>query len=453
MSKLIPARLVLAAVATGAALVVALAVALAGGPAGAASHPRQVQHAAASAFSDWPMFRANDDRTGYSAETAISTTTASSLTSTFTKTLGNKSYVSPAVATSTTLGEALLYADANNQFFAFPAAGGKAVWVYKYSGGTMEASPDVFDGVVYLGTTNGTLYALNSSTGALLCTYSAVGSILASPVVASDPDGSGPVVYFGTTPDKAGSGSEYAVYGPGNTHGNCTKDWDFKAFATAGGSWSSPAYATDAAGEPLLVFGSKDPDDSVYALDANTGALVWSYKTSNVLLDDVGAPPTISAPGNNGFADGVVYITGKDKVVYALDLTTGSLIWSYKLQAGSNASTGDLSGAALVGTAIYVGSDDGMYALNAVTGKLIWHVLPKSTFYDSPAITGPASGRVLIAADIQGHIYVLNLENGHTLWVDKPTTTGGYYASPAVSQGSFFIVGFDGILRKYTPTA
>jgi eukaryotic-like serine/threonine-protein kinase len=451
MSKLIPARLVLAAVAAGAALVVVLAVALSGGPAGAAAHPRQVPHAAASAFSDWPMFRANDDRTGYSTETAISTKTASSLTATFTKTLGTISYTSPAVATSTTLDEPLLYADANNKFYAFPAAGGKAVWIYKYSG-TVQDSPDVFDGVVYFGTLSGTLYALNASTGALLCTYSAVGSMFASPVVVSDPDGSGPVVYFGTTTNTAGTGSEYAIYGPGNTHGSCTKDWHFTAFTIAGGSWSSPAYATDAAGEPLLVFGSKDPDDSVYALDANTGALVWKYKTSDKLNLDVGAPPAISAPGNNGFADGVVYITGKDKVVYALNLATGSLIWSYALQAGTNATKGDLSGAALVNEGLYVGSDDGMYALNAVTGALMWHVLPKSTFYDSPAVTGPAGGQVLIAADMEGHIYVLNLANGKTLWVDKPTTTGGYYASPAVSQGSFSVVGYDGVLRIYTPS-
>ncbi len=452
MLKLFPARPVLAAVAAGAALVAALASV---GPASAAVRPGDVRGASASAFSDWPMFRGDAGRTGSSPETAISTTTASSLTSTWTKTLGSKSYTSPAVATSATLGEALLYTDANNQFYAFPATatGGKAVWIYKYSGGTVEDSPDVFNGVVYFGTTNGTLYALDASTGALLCSYSAVDPILSSPVVASDPDGSGPVAYFGTTNGNAGYGSEWAIYGPGNTHGSCTEDWNFTGFVTPGGSWSPPAYGTDANGEPLVVFGSKDLDDSVYALDASTGALVWDYKTSNVQLQDVGAPPAISGPGENGFADGVVYVEGKDEVVYALDLTTGSLIWSYTLQAGSNASTGDLSGASLVNKAIYVGSDDGLYAINAVTGKLIWHVLPKSTFYGSPSITGPAGGRVLVAADIEGHIFVLNLANGHELWVKKPTTTGGYYSSPAISQGSFFITGFNGVLRVYTPTS
>jgi outer membrane protein assembly factor BamB len=450
MSKLIPARPVLAAVAAGAALAAVLAGA---GPAGAAVRPGKVRGAAASSFTDWPMFRGNDQRNGYSPETAISTANASSLTATWTKTLGNQSYTSPAVATSGPLNEALVYADANNKLFAYPVSGGKAAWIYKYTGGTVEDSPAVFDGVVYFGLTNGVMYALDSSTGALLCTYNTGDPILGSPVVVSDPDGSGPVIYDGTITGSVGYGSEWAIYGPGNTHGSCTEDWKFTDFATPGGSWASPAYATDATGEPLIVFGSKDTDDSIYAVDANTGALVWSYKTSDVQLMDVGAPPDISLPGNNGFADGVVYVTGKDKTVYALDLTTGALIWSYALTAGTNASTGDVAGASLYGKVLYVPSDDGLYALNAVTGKLVWHVLPKSTFYSSPSVTGPAGGRVLVAADIEGHIYVLNVTNGNTLWVKKPNSSGGFYSSPAISQGAFFIASFNGVLRAYAPTS
>ena len=36
----------------------------------------------------------------------------------------------------------------------------------------------------------------------------------------------------------------------------------------------------------------------------------------------------------NGFADGVVYVTGKDKITYAFDLTTGALIWQHALVRG-----------------------------------------------------------------------------------------------------------------------
>ena len=144
---------------------------------------------------------------------------------------------------------------------------------------------------------------------------------------------------------------------------------------------TAPAYGMGAGRVPLLVFGSKDRDDSVYALNANTGALVWRYQTSNVALADVGAPPTISPRGRNGFTDGVVYVTGKDKVVYALDLATGKLIWKFALARGTN---GDLAGTALAGDRIYVGSDTGVYALNATTATF-FSILPRSP--------GPSGGR------------------------------------------------------------
>jgi outer membrane protein assembly factor BamB len=198
---------------------------------------------------------------------------------------------------------------------------------------------------------------------------------------------------------------------------------------------------------PLLVFGSKDRDDSVYALNANTGALVWRYQTSNVALADVGAPPTISPRGRNGFTDGVVYVTGKDKVVYALDLATGKLIWKFALARGTN---GDLAGTALAGDRIYVGSDTGVYALNATTGALVWHVLSQATFFDSPAVTGPIGRQVLVAGSTEGSLYALSLATGATLWTQKPDNSG-FWGSPAVSQGGFYIAGLDGVLRDFAP--
>jgi outer membrane protein assembly factor BamB len=317
----------------------------------------------------------------------------------------------------------------------------------------VATSPAVFAGAVYFGTTNGatgTLYAVNASTGALLCSFNTGHPILASPVVVDAPDGSGPVIYDGTVPGRSGTaGAEWAIYGAGNKHGACTEAWQFNAFAVApGGSWSSPAYASDAQGVSLVVFGSRSSDDSVYALNASTGALVWRYQTSNLVEHDVGTAPTISRPGLNGFADGVVYVTGKDKIVYALDLTTGKLIWQYALANGRNR---DVSGTALVGNLIYLGSDTGVYALNAVTGALVWHALPGAIFYATPAVTGPPGQLVLLIGDITGNLYALNLATGATLWAQRPTS--GFYASPAVSQGTVYVLGMDGVLRSFAPLA
>jgi outer membrane protein assembly factor BamB len=174
---------------------------------------------------------------------------------------------------------------------------------------------------------------------------------------------------------------------------------------------------------------------------------VWHFKTSNLKDADVGAPPTISAPGRNGFAGGVVYVTGKDKVVYAINLTTGKLIWSHNLAAGTN---GDLSGAALVGNRVYVGSDKGIYAFNATTGALVWHVLSGSVFYASPAVTGPAGKQILVIGSNEGVLYALNLATGKTVWTRQPSKKG-FWASPAVSQGAFYVAGLDGVLRSYAP--
>ena len=138
------------------------------------------------------------------------------------------------------------------------------------------------------------------------------------------------------------------------------------------------------------MFGSKDPDDSVYAVNATTGALVWRYRTSTEKDADVGAPPAISLPGRNGFGGGVVYVTAKDKITYAINLTTRALIWKHALATGTN---GDLSGAALAGPHVYVGSDTGVYALSALTGAQVWHCCRRRPSTRHPRSPGRRGGR------------------------------------------------------------
>ena len=62
-------------------------------------------------------------------------------------------------------------------------------------------------------------------------------------------------------------------------------------------------------------------------------------------------------------ANGVVYIGSFDHNVYALNASTGALLWSY--------ATGDVvtSSPAVANGVVYVGSqDNNLYALNASTG-------------------------------------------------------------------------------------
>ena len=60
-------------------------------------------------------------------------------------------------------------------------------------------------------------------------------------------------------------------------------------------------------------------DGDVYALNASTGAKLWSFP---------GAPPCESSPA---VANGVVYIGSDDGNVYALNASTGAKLWSFHL--------------------------------------------------------------------------------------------------------------------------
>ena len=73
---------------------------------------------------------------------------------------------------------------------------------------------------------------------------------------------------------------------------------------------SSPAVANG-----VVYFGS---DDSwLYALDATTGAKLWSFE-AGYSYDAVQSSPSV--------VNGVVYVGGRDFNVYALNASTGAML-------------------------------------------------------------------------------------------------------------------------------
>jgi outer membrane protein assembly factor BamB len=92
-------------------------------------------------------------------------------------------------------------------------------------------------------------------------------------------------------------------------------------------------------------------DNVTYALNANTGALVWKVTT--------GYDQCVQA--SPAFANGVIYTGGAfDKKVNALDTATGTEKWTYTLDEGLTTAP------AIIGNTIYVTSTLGnkTYDLN-----------------------------------------------------------------------------------------
>jgi outer membrane protein assembly factor BamB len=400
--------------------------------------------AAGSSADDWPELHRDAQLRGYAANGTTSTANAGSLGVHRATDLYSAILDSPVVAYDSSLNETLAYVGTDQgTFYAINTATGAIVWSADLSG-AVRASPLVSDGAVWVGTVyNPTIYKLNASTGAIECSHTAPTALWSSPVAATPPGGTASV-YFAAT-------HVFSV-----SAATCAIQWTFAGGNT--GTWDPLAYTVDGAGKPLIVFGSNDPADTAYAADAVTGAVVWSYKTANGGDFDIGSGLTISAPGVNGFADGVVYVPEKDGSVYALNLATGALLWTASLGSRGGVPNESLSTAALDGTNLVVGDAVGVADLNAITGARVWTyqtprnsaIVPPgpSEVISSPAISGPAGQEVVAFGDLGGAFRVLSLATGAQVYRYQ---TGSWAAGgPAVSGGDILIGSADGFLYDFS---
>ncbi|HEY6295431.1 MAG TPA: PQQ-binding-like beta-propeller repeat protein, partial [Streptosporangiaceae bacterium] len=200
------------------------------------------------------------------------------------------------------VADGAVYGDTPTSVFALNAATGKTMWVdnslLTSSQGAFEIQPQVTGGRVYLasaygsGSGGGVLMALNASTGAVLWKFSTV--IGARPGVQA-----------------LGVGS--------------------------GGAWEPPLVGTDGSvtfgiGNPYQSIGeaSAHPSrqlytDSAVNLDAATGKLRWYYQAvPNDFVDhDLQASPIATTIGGVP----AIIASGKVGIVYALNAQTGALLW------------------------------------------------------------------------------------------------------------------------------
>ena len=65
----------------------------------------------------------------------------------------------------------------------------------------------------------------------------------------------------------------------------------------------------------------------MYAFNAKTGALIWKHNASGGIS---GSSPTVSGD--------IVYIGAEDNILYALEKSSGTLVWSFKADNTINSS-------------------------------------------------------------------------------------------------------------------
>jgi outer membrane protein assembly factor BamB len=122
-------------------------------------------------------------------------------------------------------------------------------------------------------------------------------------------------------------------------------------------------------------------DNEVLALDLKTHSFKWRYKHPEREF------PFYSSAAVSG---GRVVVGGRDKMIHALDATTGKAAWTYMTRARVESSP------AIAGSRVYVGSGDGrFYVFDLATGAKLWEYDMAGPLSASPAIAG---GRIVIGS-------------------------------------------------------
>jgi outer membrane protein assembly factor BamB len=437
-------RLVVGAVAAafvGAASPVAL-----GGSAGAATQ-RFV----------WPEFHDAPNLHGFSADPGISTANASRFGVKWMIPVG-PGVGSPVSAFNATLQKTLVYTGTLTGYVdAVDAQSGAIVWS-RNLGVQIQSSPLVEGNNVWISPKFGVLSKLNATTGATECTAPVSQGIQGSPVMATPPGGT-------TTVYIAAVGTVGHAPVDALNEATCAPQPGFKFMSyppgLTVGTWAPLAYAQDATGEGLLIWGTTNPDSAVYAVDAVTGKLVWRFQTYEPADQpdwDVGAGVTTSAPGVNGFADGVAYVVGKDGYLYALDLTTGVMIWNSNFggnvtgrpEVQTNADTTP----ALLGQNLVFADTGHVFDVNTVTGAPLWTHDDGTALIDaSPTIVGPPGQEVVSYSNFNGVFHLLSLHSGQLTNPALYTHKVGDFidATAADTNGTLDLASDDGFLYAFGP--
>lgn len=243
-------------------------------------------------------------------------------------------------------------------FFALDIRNREVLW--KKNLGGMSSSPVSCQEMILVGTTDGTLRALDGMSGENVWEFK-TSSVISTPAweafASSGSDEK--IVCFGSA-----DGYLYAL----NAESGEMR-WKFKA---EGGIYSAPAIKNG-----KVFFGSFD--GHLYALNLDDGSLVWKFKTEA----DVFSSPAA--------AESLVYIGSNDYSVYAVNQGTGELVWKFE--------TGGLvrSSPIAVGDKLLLGSYDGnLYILNRFTGSFVWSYQTEGMISSSPAYL---DGKIYIGSE------------------------------------------------------
>jgi outer membrane protein assembly factor BamB len=287
------------------------------------------------------------------------------------------------------------------------------------TGGKVVSSPVADQGVVYFGSYDRNVYAVDAETGVQKWKYSTLGPVASTPAIANG------VLYV-----MSYDGKFYAIdAATGKAKWKFTTEGDrhFEAKGLHGAQPMSQTYvdawdmfqSSPVVAQGMVFFGSGD--GHLYALDAVTGGLLWKFATGDVVH---------SSPA---YDEGSLYFGSWDSYLYAVDAATGKKKWQFKTGEDPliHNQIGFQGSPAVVNGVVYVGCrDSGFYAIDATTGTQKWKFDGKQSWIVvSPAVV---DGKVLFGTSDSSLVHFLDAATAQPAF--DLHVTSYVFSSPAVAS-------------------
>jgi len=282
---------------------------------------------------------------------------------------------------------------------------------------------------VFVGSSDGGLYALSAAGGEVLWRFETLSYVQCRPHYDADED----VVYFGSH-----DGALYRVHAADGA-----LDWRLSTRSEIG---REPVTHGE-----LLYFANAN--DTLVAARGKTGEIVWTHHRSPA------AGMEVAGYSGPALAFGRVYMGFSDGTATAFDAATGQEVWQpVDLATEAEEALGELPKyldvdttpvaiSTTAGDAVVFGSyAGGVYALDAELGTLLWsnadaQGVSDLALFQEPAhrrsgVVRPARSLIIVSTGTTG-LWALDPETGRTVW--RREVPRGGVSGPAIAAGALLV--------------
>jgi len=280
----------------------------------------------------------------------------------------------------------------DRNLYALDANSGKMLWKSPTEAG-ITTKPAIFEHSIYVGSEDNNLYALSERTGGIEWKYATGDAIRSSPRITNK------IIYIGSD-----DGYLHAV---SSSSGHAL--WKTET--------SGPIRSTVLIEDDRLYFGGEEGE--FYCMELS-GDIKWRNKMKRAITSSA----TI-------YQEEVIF-SSLEGFLYALDKNSGWVIWRFRMQKGS------ISTPLIVKDYVYVGSADGnLYCVDTYRPVEKWKFKTEGQIAGSPAVYE----NYIYFGATDGYLYCLDSSNGRLVW--KYQTNGPITGTPTLFSHMLYIGSID----------